>query len=287
MSDSPQHDKVGTLIMAANSLGNPSDVPQRTIEVLQSADLLIFEEDKGARQALKAAKIHREYLKLSEHEEKDTLEVAKRELLRGKTVVYVSDQGTPTLADPGRLLLEIAYQWKSQVQVIPGPCSISATLSACPFPIDSYLFRGFLSREEPIRCKELEALKHLSFPVVILDAPYRKQSLFDSLQKVFGPDRLCFLGQDISGPSEAFILGKIQDLMPTNSEKLNFVLIISPDQNLPPQVLPAKKPRSDRREHASHKASKSGPQQQKQLRSEQRVKHPKRPTKFRNSKPKQ
>jgi len=39
----------GKLIMAANALGNPIDIPPRSLEALRAADLIVFEEDKVAR----------------------------------------------------------------------------------------------------------------------------------------------------------------------------------------------------------------------------------------------
>ena len=77
--------KQGQLIMASNSLGNPIDTPERSLEALRSSDLLIFEEDRPARLALKTAGIHKEYVKFTEHREEATLDLLKECLRAGKT----------------------------------------------------------------------------------------------------------------------------------------------------------------------------------------------------------
>ena len=45
----------------------------------------------------------------------------------------MSDQGVPTLADPGKHLLDIANELEAETFVIPGPSSITSALAACHF----------------------------------------------------------------------------------------------------------------------------------------------------------
>ena len=59
----------GKLILASGPLGDTSDIPPRSLEALKRGDLLVFEEDRMARQFLKAAGVHRDYLRLSEHKQ--------------------------------------------------------------------------------------------------------------------------------------------------------------------------------------------------------------------------
>lgn len=219
----------GCLIMAANSLGNPLDIPSRSLLAVKSADLVVFEEDRMARQVLKAAGIHREYSKYNEHHQTETLEDVKTTLSAGKTVVYMSDQGSPVIEDPGSAMLDIAYRCQSKVVVIPGPSSICAAISACPFATHGYLFAGFLPRETPDRLKKLRELQKLQTPLVIMDTPYRLKALLESCEEVFSKKRRILLAVDISGENEDFLLGTIEQLrhiVAAYTEKLNFVLIV-------------------------------------------------------------
>lgn len=223
--------KKGLLVMASASLGHAADIPARSLESLRSSDLVIFEEDRVARQWLKAAGIHRDYLKLSEHQETETLEAAAEALSLGKSLTYMSDQGTPNLADPGRDLLQIAYALESRVMVIPGPSSITAALAACPFAHESFLFAGFLPREPDLRLAELRRLQSVRQTLVILDTPYRFKALLQACSEVFPSraGRQGFVALDISGPKEDYWLGGFEQLLgraESLSEKLNFVLII-------------------------------------------------------------
>jgi 16S rRNA (cytidine1402-2'-O)-methyltransferase len=219
--------------MAANSIGNDKDIPSRSLEALQIADVVVFEEDRQARRALKNAHIHRDYIKYTEHHEKETLQVVAEALSQGKTVCYMSDQGMPTVADPGRDLLTLAYQKKAKVSVIPGPCSISAALAACPFLINGYRFIGFTPREKAERDAALKHHVKSDVPLVILDTPYRLMPLLSSCLEIFGGDRRAILALDISGAKEEFryeTLSALTNEAAQFEDKRNFVLIISGEE---------------------------------------------------------
>jgi 16S rRNA (cytidine1402-2'-O)-methyltransferase len=214
--------------MAATSLGLPEDIPPRSLAMLREADLLIFEEDRPARSFLKAAGVFREYLKYNEHHQQDTLIQIRQALGNRKTVLYMSDQGTPTLADPGSAPINIAWESGADIRVIPGPSSVTAALSAAPFSCDKFYFGGFLSRDPENRIRELQVIRSLSCTWVVMDTPYRLQALLDACSSVFPADQRAMIALDISGPHEDYWLGTFSALRQragTLTEKLNFVLV--------------------------------------------------------------
>jgi 16S rRNA (cytidine1402-2'-O)-methyltransferase len=226
--------RIGHLIMAGNSIGNDQDIPNRALIALKDADLVVFEEDRPARRSLKQAKIHRSYLKFSEHFETTTLELITETLKANKTVCYMSDQGMPTIADPGRDIVKIAHQLRSRITVIPGPCSVSAALAACPFISNGYIFLGFLPRDRPSRDNLLKRNSESSLPLVMMDTPYRLEALLDSCKEIFGTQHTGVLALDITGEYENYIfdsLDKLCEIASQLNEKLNFILILSPRQN--------------------------------------------------------
>ena len=103
---------MGVLILAGNGLGRPEDMPLRSKDYLNSADVLLFESDRGARLALKTAGLHRSYEIWSEHAESLAWSSASTALSAGNSVLYMSDQGVPTLADPGRDLVRLATSFR-------------------------------------------------------------------------------------------------------------------------------------------------------------------------------
>jgi 16S rRNA (cytidine1402-2'-O)-methyltransferase len=203
--------------------------------------------------------------------EQETVDAVKKALKAGQTVVFMSDQGTPVLADPGKKLLEVAYAIGAQVSPIPGPSSVTAALSICPFLNGPFLYLGFPPREPEEREAWLAHYSKVEFPVVILDTPYRRPSLIASCMKVLGAERRALLVFDISGPEEAVMLGKLEKLSSIEREKTNFVLVIAPE----PRSAELKKAEGGKMASFVSKANKSAKPQPKPQRSEQRAKHPK------------
>lgn len=219
----------GSLIMAANSIGNSEDFPKRSQDMLRLADLLVFEEDRPARLALKTAQIHRPYLKFNEHHQQETLDQVRHSLKSGQTVVYMSDQGMPGIADPGHQLLEIAYALEAQVKIIPGPSSILAALAACPFAINNYVYRGFLPRKVDELVRYLQDMTADPRPSVILDAPYRRHQLLQACREAWGAKRQVLLAVDITGDHERYFWGtlaQVGDQSADLDKKTNFVLVV-------------------------------------------------------------
>ena len=219
----------GKLTLAGTTLGDPADIPARSLEALRQGELLVFEEDRPARQFLKAAGVHRDYLKFTEHGETATLEEIRSALKKGKWVVYMSDQGMPNVADPGQAILRLGYELGVEVNVIPGPSSVTAALAACPFYQDQFFYAGFLSRKESLRAKQLGEIGRRFEPTVILEAPYRRKALLDACCESLGKARRATLALDISGSKEAFLFGTLKELVSLSGkrpEKLNFVLIL-------------------------------------------------------------
>lgn len=216
------------LIMASADIGNVEDLPLRSLEALRNSDMLIFEEDRPARKFLKAAGITRDYYKLNEHKGNDTINDAKAAFKKGQSVCYMSDQGTACLADPGLELVKLAVQMQVDTTVIPGPSSISAAISACPFDCSRFYYIGFTPRKENERKQFLLESGKTPAALVIMDTPYRLKNLLADCLDVF-PKRMALIALDISGPKESFWSGRLDKLLvkaESLTEKLNFVLII-------------------------------------------------------------
>lgn len=221
----------GRLIMGSHSLGNDEDIPSRCLDHIRTSDVLFFEEDRPARRALKAAGVFRDYFKVNEHNSEESLAHARKALEDHLTIFYMSDQGCPTVADPGQKLLEVAYKAQADIQIIPGPSSITSALSAFPMSYSQFHYAGFLPKQSSARFEALKTLTSMQCPIVILDTPYRIKPLLDDCLRAFGPSRKALVAADISGPHERYSFDSFAKLLrqqPSWPPKLNFVLIVAP-----------------------------------------------------------
>jgi 16S rRNA (cytidine1402-2'-O)-methyltransferase len=250
---------MGTLWIAATTLGHIKDIPLRSLELLRDCPFLVFEEDKRARQFLKAAGVQRQWMRYTEQREAFTLEELEKELRAGNDALYMSDQGTPGLADPGRDLVEVATRLGARVRPIPGPSSLTSTISVCPIDCRKFIFAGFPPRDEKDREDFLREQSENPWPVILFDTPYRMRQFFETLAKVLlGTGRKVFVGLDISEDSEDYWYGTAEQMLNkvlVQSEKRNYVVIIEGSSNTKKSAPPTKRPHQHKNPKDFRKAS--------------------------------
>lgn len=217
----------GCLFVVAVPIGHPKDITLRAIEVLRSVAAVICEEYREGSTLLAKLGIQNELIVVNEHNEKSESARIVELLRQGKSLALISDCGTPVFADPGHFLLSAVVQAGLPVVPIPGPSSLTAALSVCDFPMEQFVFGGFLPREKDRRRRELERLREMRLPVILMDTPYRMVSLLEDVAQVFGAKQLVMLACDLTLPSERIYRGEIGVVLKQlEKRKSEFVLIL-------------------------------------------------------------
>ncbi|NMB88565.1 MAG: tetrapyrrole methylase, partial [Chloroflexi bacterium] len=107
--------------------------------------------------------------------------------------------------------------------------SLMATLSVLDFPIQRFVFGGFLPRDERQRAQELQRLKSLRMPVVLMDTPYRLGKLLGEISSAFGKNQLIMLACDLTLPTETIYRGRVVDVQKwVGKRKAEFLLVTYP-----------------------------------------------------------
>ncbi len=220
--------KMGKLYIVATPIGNPEDITLRALKVLASVDAVICEERRAGSTLLKRLGVTpRELLPLNEHNEPaEAAQIALR-MVKGENFALISDAGTPVFADPGAALIRQAVEYGVETVPVPGPSSLMAALSVLDFKLEQYVFGGFLSRAPEQRRKELQRLRGMRMPVVLLDTPYRLNALLDDIARVFGQNQRLTLAFDLTLPGEMICRGAPAEIKAmVGQRKGEFVLII-------------------------------------------------------------
>ncbi len=162
--------------MVATPIGNARDITLRALDVLANVDLIAAEDTRNTAHLLQlhgfSAKPGK-LVALHEHNERQGTERIIEALAAGASVALVSDAGTPTVSDPGGLLVRAVRAAGYRVIPVPGANAMLAAVSAAGLPTQPFLFYGFLPAKETARRRELEALKPLPFTLVFYEAPHR------------------------------------------------------------------------------------------------------------------
>lgn len=218
----------GILYIIATPIGNPDDITLRAINTLKEVDGVICEEYRDGSTLLKSIGVEKkELIQYNEHNAAAQTPAIVDKLLTGSNLALVSDCGTPVFADPGYLLVQQASQYQIRVIPIPGPSSLTATLSLLDFKLDEFYFAGFLPRDTSLRAERLQKLKAVKVPIVLMDTPYRLQKLLDEVITAFGKSCQAMLACDLTLSTETIYRGTLHEIRSSlKKQKAEFMLVL-------------------------------------------------------------
>ncbi len=122
----------------------------------------------------------------------------------------ISDAGTPSLSDPGMLLINECVKNNIKVFPIPGPSAITSAMSVSGFN-QEFLFFGFLPKTENDLNNALEKLKNFDFSIIFF-LPSKKINFYlNALKKKFG-DRKILIAREMTKINETFYRDEIKNI---------------------------------------------------------------------------
>lgn len=201
-----------TLILVSNSLGDDRDLPPRTKELLERADLILGEEHRTTSTLLKRLGIQKPFEILNEHSDPKEIKDLVLRMLQIPLTCIVSDSGSPGLEDPARKLVPLAWEYGLNVIAAPGPTAAIAALTASGFQSSPFTFVGFFSKDQKEREREIKSYLALGHTIVFYETPYRTKHMLESLSKVVPKDRRIFLNLDISLTYEKSFRGSAKEV---------------------------------------------------------------------------
>ncbi len=225
------------LIVCPTPIGNLSDVTPRHREALAGADIIACEDTRTTGKLLERLGIvrvdgHPALVSYHEHNEQARVESLVSAIAAGKSVVLVSDAGTPAISDPGYRLVRAVSQAGHPILSLPGPVAGMVALSASGLASDRFFFEGFMSAKRLARCKRLELLDGLGVSVVIYESPHRIQALMEDIVTTLGPEREVCIGRELTKLHEEYLRGTAQTVLATLNERERmrgeFVVILGP-----------------------------------------------------------
>jgi 16S rRNA (cytidine1402-2'-O)-methyltransferase len=166
---------MANLYIVATPIGNLEDISLRALRILKEVDLILCEDTRVTKKLLDRYQIKKPLLSYHQHSKLQKVDYIISLLKEGKNLALVSDSGTPGVSDPGnKLVKEVIEKLGDEVKIIPipGPSALTCAASVSGFPIDKFLFLGFLPKKK----KRKEILKEIlesKYPVIFYESPYR------------------------------------------------------------------------------------------------------------------
>jgi 16S rRNA (cytidine1402-2'-O)-methyltransferase len=206
----------GTLFVVATPIGNLEDITVRALRVLREVTVIAAEDTRRTAQLLARHAIATPTTSLHEHNETGKSGALIERMQRGENVALVSDAGTPTVSDPGSVLIRMAIEAGLRVEPVPGPSAVLAALAASGLPTDSFAFLGFPPTRSKDRRKWFERAKMIRGTIVFFEAPHRIQATLHEVHRELG-DCQAAIGRELTKIHEEFVRGPISVLASTQS----------------------------------------------------------------------
>ena len=216
---------MSTIYYVGTPIGNLKDITFRAIEILEQVDLILAEDTRNTKKLLNRYNIQTKLISYHEHNKEKRLPAIIKALDNGD-LALVSDAGTPTLSDPGLLLIKTCVEKKIKIFPIPGPSSITAAVSISGFD-DKFLFYGFLPKTENDLIKALKPYRDLDFSLVFF-VPGIKINFYLKIFKEYFSSRDILIAREITKIHETFYREKISAIEPfKNVLKGELTIVIS------------------------------------------------------------
>lgn len=222
------------LYLVATPIGAARDITLRGLDILENADLLAAEDTRNTRKLLD---IHGIALGdrqcIAYHDHNGGLQRPKilTALEAGKTVAYVSDAGTPMVADPGFALSRAVVESGFEVFAAPGASALLAALCVAGLPTDQFFFAGFAPNKKGARRTFLKGLANIPATLVFYESPNRiHESLIDMLDSL--GNREAAVCRELTKKFETITRGSLETMIvdpePAIVAKGEFVVVVGP-----------------------------------------------------------
>ena len=198
------------LYIVSTPIGNLDDITLRSLEVLKKSDIILCEDTRRSLKLLNHYKIKKKLISYHKFNEQKELKKIIGYLNEGKILSLISDAGTPTLSDPGLLLVKTCIEEDIQIYPIPGPSAITSAVSASGFD-DKFLFYGFLPKTENDLVKTINRLKDLDFSLVFFIPGIKINFYLKFFKKCFH-GRNILIAREISKLHETFYRQKLSTI---------------------------------------------------------------------------
>ncbi|NLI82439.1 MAG: 16S rRNA (cytidine(1402)-2'-O)-methyltransferase [Deltaproteobacteria bacterium] len=206
--ESGEKKKPGTLFVVATPIGNLSDVTLRALEVLKTVQFIAAEDTRHTRKLLTHHQIRKRLLSYHAHNAGQRGPVLMGKLLAGEDLALVTDAGTPSVSDPGEVLIREALHRGVPVVVIPGPSAVVTALVASGLPSCPFAFLGFPPSRGSARGRFLEAFATLPMTLVLYESPKRLARTLEELLQVWG-DRPVAVARELTKLHEEVYRGTL------------------------------------------------------------------------------
>ncbi len=216
------------LYLVPTPIGNLEDITLRAIRVLGEVDAILAEDTRTSGSLLKHLSISKPLYAHHAHNEHAGVAGIVKLLKEGKSLALISDAGTPGISDPGFLLVKACVEQGIEVETLPGATAVIPALVNSGFPIDRFVFEGFLPHKKG-RQTRWKAIAEEDRTTVLYESPHRLLKALEQIVEFVGAERSIMVARELSKMHEQMVRGTAQEVLDyfmTHPDKVRGEIVI-------------------------------------------------------------
>ena len=223
------------LHIVATPIGAARDITLRSLDILAGADMLAAEDTRNTRRLMDIHGVKlgdRRLVAYHDHNGAKVRPHVIEALKAGGSVAYVSDAGTPMVADPGFDLSRAVIAEGLPVFAAPGASAVLAALCVSGQPTDRFFFAGFAPNKSAARKRFLHDFTAVPSTMVFYESPKRIAASLRDMTEVYGGERAVSVCRELTKKFEEVIRGSLQEVQAEietrDSIKGEIVVVLGP-----------------------------------------------------------
>ena len=154
-----------SLYLVSTPIGNLNDISFRAIDILKKSDYILCEDTRVSKNLLNKYQIQSKLISNHKFNEKKNLSKIIEFIKQGLFVSLISDAGTPSISDPGAILIKECIKNNIEIVPLPGASAVTSAVSISGFS-EKFFFYGFFPEKNKDLLKDLEILSQLDSSLV-------------------------------------------------------------------------------------------------------------------------
>ena len=229
-SENKKSKVISGLYIIATPIGNLEDITLRAIDVLKRSDYILCEDTRISKKLLDRYEIKSKIISNHKFNEKKNLSKMIKILKSNCVVSLISDAGTPSISDPGAILINECVTNKINIIPISGASAVSTAVSISGFS-EKYFFYGFFPEKNNKIKEDFTILSNLDCCIVFFISPRKFNKSVEKIKSYF-LGRKILICREMTKFYEEYIRTDIEDLKTfKNDPKGELTIVISEKLN--------------------------------------------------------
>ena len=217
------------LYLVSTPIGNLKDITFRAIEILKISDYILCEDTRISQNLMKKYQIDAKLISNHKFNEKKNLSKIIRLLKNASIISLISDAGTPSISDPGAILIKECVKENIDIIPVPGPSAVSTAMSISGFS-EKFFFYGFFPEKKKEISESFTKLSNLDSSIVFFISSKKFNKVIPIIKNYFHGRKL-LICREMSKFYEEFIRLEIDEMKSFKQDLKGELTIIISEKN--------------------------------------------------------